>query len=92
MFYADSLKPGDVVMETEVTSQVLHMSDPTSNSTHKNIVDWFLGVVGFKPESNEVPSEPSPSPPNVNCPKCSKKVYYYYYYYYYFDFFSTLNS
>lgn len=90
MFYVDRLKPGDVVMETEVTSQVLNMSDPTSNSTHKNIVDWFLGVVGFKPESNEVPSGPSP-PPNVNCPKCSKKINYYYYYYC-FDFFSALNS
>lgn len=73
-FVSFSLKPGDVVMETEVISQPLSMKDPTFNSTHKNIIDWFLGAVGFKPENNPEPSSttPQPTPPSLKCPSCSK--------------------
>lgn len=69
--YFISLKPGDVVMETEVISQPLSMKDPTFNSTHKNIIDWFLGAVGFKPDNNPEPST-TPQPPSLKCPSCSK--------------------
>ncbi|XP_066150939.1 trypsin-1-like isoform X2 [Euwallacea fornicatus] len=70
-----SLKPGDVVMETEVFSQPLSMKDPTFNSTRKNIIDWFLGAIGFKPSDNQ-DAAPAPHPvptpvPNMDCPKCT---------------------
>ncbi|XP_060523823.1 trypsin-1-like [Cylas formicarius] len=58
-------KPGDVIMETVVTSQPLTLGD--DNSTHKNVVDWFLGIVGLRPPD----STPEPSEPPSNCSKCS---------------------
>ncbi|XP_030751742.1 trypsin-7-like [Sitophilus oryzae] len=65
-----SFKPGDIVMETQVISRPLNLTDPTANSSHKNIIDWFLGVVGFKPEENQPETPQKPVIPNLFCPKC----------------------
>ncbi|KAF7284124.1 hypothetical protein GWI33_022583 [Rhynchophorus ferrugineus] len=66
-----SFKAGDVVMETQVMSQILNMSDPTVNSSHKNIIDWFLGVVGFKPIDKEPEKPTTQRPPVKKCMKCT---------------------
>ncbi|CAG9765524.1 unnamed protein product [Ceutorhynchus assimilis] len=64
-----SLKPGDTVMETKVTSPLLSMNDPTSNSMNKNIIDWFLGAVGLKPPENT--NKPPQNNPNLKCSQCT---------------------
>ncbi|XP_050298147.1 trypsin-1-like [Anthonomus grandis grandis] len=68
-----SPQPGDVITETSISSPILTLNDPTRNSTtgKQNIIDWFLGVVGLRPNENESSTPPNNSNQNLNCPKCT---------------------